>query len=165
MAFRIAMAAVITTAGAAFADEAPDAEIDSEAMVAAVTEFAKQGDARGQLLLGSWYDTGEHVEEDDAEAVRWYGLAAEQGLAEAQVNLGVMYDNGEGVPEDDAEAARWYRLAAKQGHPKAQLNLALQHITGQGVPIDMCGHTLGSPLAPPAATRRPGPSETAWRRR
>ena len=137
MAFRIAMAAAITTAGAAFADGAPDAQkIDSEAVVAAVTEFAEQGDARGQLLLGSWYDTGEHVEEDDAEAVRWYRLAAEQGLAEAQVNLGVMYDNGEGVPEDDAEAARWYRLAAEQGHPQAQLNVALQYITGQGAPVD-----------------------------
>ena len=44
------------------------------------------------------YSRGEGVPEDDAEAVRWYRLAAEQGFAAAQSNLGVMYDNGNGVP-------------------------------------------------------------------
>ena len=53
--------------------------------------------------------------EDDAEAVRWYQMAAEQGYARAQYNLGVMYADGEGVPEDDAEAVRWYQMAAEQG--------------------------------------------------
>ena len=67
------------------------------------------------------YADGEGVPEDDAEAVRWYRLAADQGLANAQYNLGVMYADGEGVPEDDAEAVRWYRLAADQGLANAQL--------------------------------------------
>ena len=31
--------------------------------------------------------------QDDAEAAKWFRLAAEQGDAEAQHNLGVMYDN------------------------------------------------------------------------
>ena len=44
------------------------------------------------------YANGEGVPEDDAEAVRWYRLAAEQGLASAQLNLRFMYANGEGVP-------------------------------------------------------------------
>ena len=58
---------------------------------------------------------GRGVLKDEAEAVRWYRLAAEQGYAIAQHNLGVMYDKGEGVLKDDAEAVRWYRLAAEQG--------------------------------------------------
>ena len=66
------------------------------------------------------YDEGEGVPQDDAEAVRWYRLAAEQGDATAQYNLGLMYDEGEGVPQDDAEAVRWYRLAAEQGDASAQ---------------------------------------------
>ena len=45
------------------------------------------------------YANGEGVPEDDAEAVRWYRLAAEQGYAMAQSFLGAMYANGEGVPE------------------------------------------------------------------
>ena len=61
------------------------------------------------------YDNGEGVPQDDAEAVRWFRLAAEQGEARAQFNLGIRYANGEGVPQDDAEAIRWYRLAAEQG--------------------------------------------------
>ena len=136
MTLRIALGLAITAIGSAFASDTPNPKFTSEAMAEALLEHVEQGGAEVQLLLGSLYDTGEGVPEDNAEAVRWYRLAAEQGLAEAQLNLGVMYDNGEGVPEDDAEAAQWYRMAAEQGHPKAQLNMALQYITGEGLPVD-----------------------------
>ena len=53
--------------------------------------------------------------EDDAEAVRWYRMAAEQGLARAQYGLGFMYENGEGVPENYVRAYAWLNLAAAQG--------------------------------------------------
>ena len=82
------------------------------------------------------YANGEGVPEDDAEAVRWYRLAAEQGNATAQLNLGVMYAKGEGVPKDDAEAVRWFRLAAEQGYAAAQLNLGVMYDNGRGVPED-----------------------------
>ena len=45
------------------------------------------------------YADGLNVLQDDAEAVRWFRLAAGQGEAEAQYNLGLMYDNGRGVPK------------------------------------------------------------------
>jgi TPR repeat protein len=80
------------------------------------------------------YDTGAGVPEDDAEAVKWYRLAADQGNAKAQYNLGFMYDTGGGVPEDDTEAVKWYRLAADQGHTGAQLNLGVMYGLGAGVP-------------------------------
>ncbi len=132
----VSLGATIATLASAYGDDSPNT-LRGEALVAALLELVEQGRPDAQLFLGSLYDTGKlGVPEDDAEAVRWYRLAAEQGLAEAQVNLGVMYDNGEGVPEEDAEAARWYRLAAEQGHPKAQLNVAIQYITGEGVPAD-----------------------------
>ena len=73
---------------------------------------------------------------DDAEAVRWYRLAAEQGDASAQLDLGVMYATGEGVPQDAAEAVRWFRLAAEQGDASAQFNLGVRYDTGEGVPQD-----------------------------
>jgi TPR repeat protein len=68
------------------------------------------------------YARGEGVPEDDAEAVRWYRLAAEQGLAAAQLNLGGSYANGEGVPEDHVLAYMWYNLAEAQGNEIAQEN-------------------------------------------
>ena len=99
---------------------------------------AEQGDAAAQVSLGVMYAFGTGgVPEDDAEAVRWYRLAAEQGLPVAQTNLGNMYASGEGVPEDDAEAVRWYRLAAEQGHARAQYLLGFMYATGEGVPENM----------------------------
>jgi TPR repeat protein len=83
------------------------------------------------------YATGQGVPEDDAEAARWYRLAAEQGLAEAQAYLGVMYANGEGVPEDDTESVRWYRLAAEQGFAVAQSYVGAMYASGEGVPEDL----------------------------
>ena len=64
--------------------------------------------------LGVKYDTGEGVPQDDAEAVRWFRLAAEQGYAKAQYNLGVKYGDGKGVPRDYVEAHIWLNLAASR---------------------------------------------------
>ena len=61
------------------------------------------------------YANGEGVPEDDAEALKWYRMAAEQGNAPAQFSLGFMYANGEGVPEDYVRAYAWYNLSAAQG--------------------------------------------------
>jgi TPR repeat protein len=70
------------------------------------------------------YAAGDDVPEDDAEAVRWYRLAAEQGDAIAQVRLGWMYAYGEGGPEDDVLAYMWWHLAAAQGDEAGQNNKA-----------------------------------------
>lgn len=74
--------------------------------------------------------------EDDAEAVRWFRMAAEQGHAGAQFNLGLMYAEGRSVPEDHAAAVDWYRMAAEQGHAEAQTNLGIMYAEGQGVTKD-----------------------------
>ena len=114
--------------------------------------LAEQGEAHAQYNLGVMYDYGEGVPENNAEAIKWYRLAAEQGnanaqshlfeetkvLAEkgeafAQYNLGVMYENGKGVPENDADAVKWYRLAAEQGRARAQNNLGVMYENGEGV--------------------------------
>ena len=78
----------------------------------------------------------EGVEQDAAEAVRWFRLAAEQEHAAAQFNLGLRYDSGEGVEQDAAEAVQWLRLAADQGLTDAQHNLGVMYANGRGVPTD-----------------------------
>ena len=68
------------------------------------------------------YDTGDGVPENDAEAVKWYRLAAEQGNTNGQLNLGVMYANGEGVPQNNVRAHMWWSVSAAQGHEDARAN-------------------------------------------
>ena len=103
---------------------------------AATKKDAQSGDPVAQYNLGKIYDNGEGVPEDDAEAVKWYRLAADQGHAAAQDNLGMMYATGEGVPQDDAEAVKLFRLAANQGLAYAQTSLGMMYYDGQGVPQD-----------------------------
>ena len=54
------------------------------------------------------------AEQDYAEAVRWYRLAAEQGYAMAQVSLALQYILGEGVQRDFVKAHMWANLAASR---------------------------------------------------
>jgi TPR repeat protein len=98
--------------------------------------IAQQGDARAQFLLGSIYYTAPGNLRDDAEAAKWFDLAAHQGDAAAEFRLGLMYSEGQGVPQDHAEAARWYRRAADKGYAPAQHNLGLAYAAGEGVAQD-----------------------------
>ena len=75
-----------------------------------------------QNNLAAIYADGRGVSQDDAEAVRWFRLAAGQGVAEAQGNLGIMDANGEGVPPDDLLAYAGLNLAAAQGNALACMN-------------------------------------------
>ena len=84
--------------------------------------LAERGLEFAQVNLGLMYDLGEGVPVNDAEAVRWYGLAAEQGNALAQTNLGLMYATGEGVPQNNARAYMWWSVAAAQGNESARGN-------------------------------------------
>ena len=95
---------------------------------------ADQGNASAQSYLGFMYEIGEGVSKNEAEAMKWYRLAADQGEAVAQINLGRMYADGRGVPENDTEAVKWFRLAADQGVADAQFNLGVMYADGQGVP-------------------------------
>ena len=126
----ITAALLLSLSMTAFA-QAPTSE-----QIAEYTAAAERGEARAQFNLGSMYENGEGVPEDDATAVKWYTKAAEQGNANAQSNLGLMYDHGRGVPEDDATAVKWYRKAAEQGDANAQSNLGLMYNHGDGVPED-----------------------------
>ncbi len=82
--------------------------------------LAEQGDAGVQFILGSMYENGEGVPQDDAQAIRWYRRAAAQGLAEPQSILGRRYENGKGVPKDYVQAHMWLSRAAAQGDERAR---------------------------------------------
>lgn len=86
--------------------------------------LAKQGFAPAQNELGTLYQLGKGVKQNNAEAVRLYRLSAAQGLRDAQANLAWMYEKGQGVPKNLALAKRYYRLAAAGGDQIAAARLS-----------------------------------------
>jgi TPR repeat protein len=98
--------------------------------------LAEQGHTNAQLILGIMYLNGQGVQQDDAEAVKWWRRAAELGHDGAQFYLGVVYVKGQGVQQDDAKAVNWWRRAAEQGHDVAQSYLGVMYLKGQGVQQD-----------------------------
>lgn len=109
---------------------------DYETAIAEWQPLADEGNADGQFGVGLLYANGFGVPMDDAEALKWYGLAAEQGHDEAQCNLAIMHANGWGVPQSDEEAFKWYTLAAEQGNTQAQAYISQMYQSGFGVPQD-----------------------------
>jgi hypothetical protein len=98
--------------------------------------LAEAGDSDAQFGVGVILDNGQGVAENDAEAAKWYRLAAEHGNPDAQFNLALLYDSGKGVEQNKEEAAFWYRKSAVTGHVGAQYNLALMYESGDGVDRD-----------------------------
>ena len=87
---------------------------------AALREFmplAVAGYSSAQLNSGLIYASGQGVPQNDAEAVRWYRMAADQGDA----NLGTMCGRGQGVPQDRGGALASY--GRREGEALAQFNL------------------------------------------
>lgn len=85
---------------------------------------------------GFSYFQGRGVQQDYAEAAKWFREAADQGHVEAEFSLGVIYNLGLGALQDDAEAFKWFRRAAEQGYAPAQFNVAIMYSKGRGVPKD-----------------------------
>ena len=59
------------------------------------------------------------IAKNDAEAAKYFRLAAEQGLANAQLRLAVAIGMGRGVAKSEEEGTRWLRKAAEQGDAEA----------------------------------------------
>ena len=70
------------------------------------------------------YGSGQGVEQDFKEAVKWYQKAAEQGFADAQFSLGVVYANGQGVEQNYVTAYAWWNIAATNGNQKVKKGLS-----------------------------------------
>ena len=92
---------------------------DYDKALAEIQSLANEGEPRAQYDLGLMYDKGQGVPQSDADARRWYELAAGQGEPRAQYNLGLMYLNGQGVQPDVVLAYYWISLSASRGNQHA----------------------------------------------
>lgn len=91
---------------------------------------AAQRNLAAAYNLALLYQEGKAVQKDQAQAKKWFRVAAEQGLAEAQLNLGAL----QMADKEYAEAHDWLAKAAASGNAKAMLNLGRLHQGGLGVP-------------------------------
>lgn len=77
------------------------------------TFLARNDDPEAQYNLAFMYYGGEGVNQDDQQAIFWFGQAAKLGYAPAQDTLAYMYLNGRGIDANRVQAYAWYTVAAE----------------------------------------------------
>lgn len=110
---------------------------DYETAMAECMPLAEEGNVEAMFCVGRMYANGFGVPMDDAQALKWYGLAAGEGHPEALYNLALMHANGWGVAMNDVPAAGFYRLAAGFGYTPAQTAMGFCYKHGAGVERDL----------------------------
>lgn len=95
------------------------AEHDHEGAAMFYKQAAELGHVRAQCSYGKCLYLGSGVEQNHAEAFRWFSYAASQNLDIAQYNLGIMYLKGVHVEKDREMAQKYFTLAAQNGHEEA----------------------------------------------
>ena len=97
---------------------------------------AKNGNARAQYAVGTYYRQGLGGVKDANLFKVWTWISARNGNPRAQLQLGLVYRNGgDLVPGSDVEAKKWLAAAAKQGNNEAAnwLGVIAMHPFDKGV--------------------------------
>lgn len=92
---------------------------------------AEQGYAEAQYEIGTLYNIGQGVPEDEEKAYVWLKKAATQGLPDAQSEFGRFLEF-----KDIGEAIKFYRELAEKGDAHSQARLADLYAGGDRVPKD-----------------------------
>lgn len=106
---------------------------------ARLQKLADNGDVEAMHNLGILCEYGANAEglnKNEAQALRWYEMAAKGGLAGAQCDVGRFFATGIVVDRDFAIAAEMFQEAAGQGEAAAQHNLGRLYLAGMGVKTD-----------------------------
>ena len=98
--------------------------------------LAEDGDSWSQYILSLMYESGQGVEKNQEESIRWLILAAESGVPKIQYDLGIRYFYGYGIEKNYSEAAKWWESSANAGIADSQYNLGLLYYRGIGIPKD-----------------------------
>lgn len=130
-------AALVAIASDQAETPAPEAEKKAEPPVARspldrLKDSAGAGNLKHQLLLAVKYSTSDGVAKDQAEASRWYLLAAKSGDPHAMYEVSMRYRNAHGLDRSEKEANVWRQRAASAGIAEAQYEMA--HLYGEVTP-------------------------------
>lgn len=97
----------------------------------ALVTAAKGGDPLAFYEIAVRFTEGRGVQENMAEAAKWYQRAADAGVVPAQYRLATLYEKGTGVTRDTAKAKALYIASAGQGNASAMHNLAVMLASGR----------------------------------
>jgi len=132
LAATLALAACAGAARAAVVDETQSRQFEEglalyqnggfAGALARVEPLAEAGMADAQFLLGTMAMAGAGLDKDEAEAARWFQLAADQGHVGAQNMYGLMLYEGRGVARDFQRSFLYFELAAIAGNQEAAAN-------------------------------------------
>ncbi len=98
--------------------------------------LARQGDARGQVLLATLFDQGLGVKRNLKLAARWYSAAADQGHSGSLFALGLMQLDSSAGDIDLNKARDLFERAARLGHAQAAHNVGLIFAGASGGGVD-----------------------------
>lgn len=101
--------------------------LDDVRALAHLKMSAEAGFAPAQYHYGNAFDNAYGVEQDLAEAEKWYRRSADQNHGRGLAALGSMYLYGEGVPFDEEEGLRLLSTAGEMGEPIAWQYLGIAY--------------------------------------
>lgn len=67
-------------------------------------KWTEQNHIHAIYMLGESYESGQVLERNIIEAIKWYRLASDNGRVDATYKLGLCYEEGRGVEKDIEEA-------------------------------------------------------------
>ncbi|QYM80695.1 sel1 repeat family protein [Horticoccus luteus] len=112
-------------------------EKDVRAAVSWISKSALQGYALAQVVLVESHLSGNLLDKNHAEAVRWAQRFCQMGHVDFQRKYGRMvgdaYYSGKDVTRSFETALEWYTKAAELGDMRAEATVGLMYFEGQGV--------------------------------
>ena len=109
--------------------------VEGEEKFELLKESAEHGLARSMRKLGLMYcwGWGDCVEENRAEAFKWFMRASELGLTDAIGDVGNLYKDGNGITQDINKAIEYYKKSIARGCGWAAKNMAEIYEYGNNV--------------------------------
>ncbi|MBX9456255.1 MAG: SEL1-like repeat protein [Rhizobium sp.] len=112
-----------------------DGKVDVEGGRKAFEKGAISGNHAAQASLAFLYRDGYGgIEQNNAEAIKWYEKSAEQGNATALGNLGWFYREGVGIDKDYQKSLAYYRRGADAGDLSSIAAMGYAAQNGLGMP-------------------------------
>jgi len=92
-------------------------------------ELAREGDHRGQSMIGYMYEQGLGVQQNLSESLIWHQTAAQLGNGFSAHQVALAHVSGQGVQRDPVKANMWFTISIQRGFGWADRLLLEKNMT------------------------------------